>query len=232
MIEHQSTPSNPPVKIHVAIPSRNVAGQELCGGLAVALWKMQRDPRYEVKVKIWPGFGVDVVRNRIVASFLASDAEFLLMLDDDIIPPDDLLAMTAHGCDIVGGLYYGWDLVTGPFIIAYSQTDDGLYARPAVGEVEGTGLQEMTVVGSGCMLLSRRVLAALNPPWFRFVIDAAGGKVLTPEDFQICKRAFSQGFKVWLDTDRVCGHIKDVDLRDVAALAIQSRQSAMFDLLE
>ena len=227
----QTSDSKQPTKIHIAIPSRNLVGRDLCGGLAAALWKMQQDCRYEVGVKIWSGFGVDVVRNRIVAHFLNTDAEFLLMIDDDMIPPDDLLGMTAYECDIVGALYYAWETRIGPFIAAYSRNGDH-YVRPVLGEIENTGLHEMALVGGGCIMLHRRVLETLPAPWFCFETDAAGQNILMPEDFHICREAGRHGLKVFLDTDRICGHIKSVDLRDVATLSTLRKQHALFDLLE
>lgn len=230
---HDFQPSDAaPIKIQVAVPSRNLVGHELCGGLASALCRMRRDPRYEVTVKLWPGFGVDVVRNQIAAAFLATDAEYLLMIDDDMIPPDDLLEMADHGCDIVGALYYAWEPPIGLFVAAYRQDGDGRCIRPALGELENTGLHEAVLLGGGCMMFHRRVLKALPAPWFCFETDETGQNILVPEDFHICREASRRGFKLWLDTDRICGHIKSVDLRDVASLSTLRRQKALFDLLE
>jgi hypothetical protein len=232
MNQTESSDSNQPVKINIAIPSRNLVGYDLCGDLAIALFKMQQDPRYDVSLKIWPGFGVDVVRNQIVAAFLQSDAQFLLMIDDDMIPPDDLLEMAAYDCDIVGALYYAWNIGSGPFVAAYWEESDGQYARPKPGYIENTGLREITLVGGGCIMIHRRVLEAIPVPWFSFETDAAGQKIITPEDFLICRKAISHGFKVFLDTDRVCGHIKRVDLRDVVALSNPRKKNPLLELLE
>ena len=231
MKERKASELSQPVKINIAIPSRNLVGRDLCGGLATALWKMQQDRRYAVTVKIWSGFGVDVVRNRIAAHFLNTDAEFLLMIDDDMIPPEDLLGMTAYDCDIVGGLYYAWENRTGPFVAAYSRNGDQ-YVRPAIGEIENTGLHEMALVGGGCIMFHRRTLETLSAPWFCFETDATGQNILMPEDFHICREAGRHGLKVFLDSDRICGHIKSVDLRDVATLSTLRKQHALFDLLE
>lgn len=219
-------------KIMVAIPSRNLVGHDLCGPLATWLYRQNRDKRYHVELGVGCGFGVDVVRNRIVAGFLVSDAEFLLMIDDDMVPPENLLEMSEHDCDIVGSLYYAWEKGSGPFVAAYYQKESGQYWRPGLGEVEHSGLHEVALVGSGCLLIHRRVLQELPQPWFQFEISDDGQKVLTPEDFLFCQRATQHGFKVFLDTDRICGHIKRVDLRDVASMLIQRKQTALFDLLE
>ncbi len=229
----QTSDSKPPVKIHIAIPSRNLVGYDLCGDLAMALFKMQQDPRYDVSLKIWPGFGVDVVRNKIVAGFLQSDAQFLLMIDDDMIPPDNLLDMTAYDCDVVGALYYAWNLSKGPFVPAYWLDSDGCYVRPKPGYIENTGLREVSHLGGGCIMLHRRVLETIPAPWFSFEIDPTGQKIVIPEDFLICKKAISHGFKVFLDTDRVCGHIKRVDLRDVVVAITNTRKkNPLLELLE
>ena len=87
-------------------------------------------------------------------------------------------------------------------------------------------------MGGGCLLVHRRVLEALSPPWFRFETDGEGRRILTPEDFFFCRNAVAGGFRVFLDTDRICGHIKAVDLRDVVALTTARRREALFDLLE
>jgi hypothetical protein len=224
--------SGRPNKIYIAVPSRNTVGHDLCGELATTLYKMQQDRNYEVTVKIWAGFGLDVVRNRIVAEFLTTGAEFLLMIDDDLIPPEDLLGMADYDCDVVGALCYAWEPRTGPFIVAYSRDGDGRYLRPALGEAEKTGLREVDLVGGGCMMVHRRVMEALPAPWFRFETDADGQKVILSEDFTMCQAAVRRGFKVFLDTDRICGHIKRVDLRDVVALAARRPQNALFGLLE
>ena len=224
--------ANPPIKIHIAIPSRHLTGPELCSGLAEALWKMRQNPRYAVTVKFWPGFGLDVVRNQIVAGILASDTQFLIMVDDDLIPPDDLLEMAEQDCDIVGALCYGWDMKNGPFVVAYHQGDDEQYFRPIPGRTENTGLHEVAFVGGGCMMIHRRVLEALPAPWFYFQIDPDGKKVVLSEDFVFCQNAAKQGFKIFLDTDRVCGHLKKVDLRDIVAQSARRAVSPWVALLK
>ena len=221
-----------PVKVQVAVPSRNPVGYDLCGGLALGLAKMQQNPRYDVEIRMQSGFGVELVRNRIVGEFLRTDREYLLMIDDDMVPPEDLLDMTVHGRDVVGALYYAWDPRKGPFVAAYDRGEDGGYGALTPGEVERQGLREVALVGGGCLLVHRRVLEALSPPWFRFETDGEGRRILTPEDFFFCRNAVAGGIRVFLDTDRICGHIKAVDLRDVVALTTARRREALFDLLE
>lgn len=219
-----------PTGISVAVPSRNAVGQDLCGDLAAALFRMKQDLRYAVTVRIWPGFGLDVVRNRVVAAFLETDDRFLVMVDDDIVPPDDLLDMVAHDADIVGALCYAWAIRSGPFIVAYTRNGDGGYAR--LRGVENTGLRDVALVGGGCFMVHRRVFEALPAPWFRFETDALGAEVVLSEDFVFCREAARRGFRVLLDTDRICGHIKRVDLKDVAALLAARKGNPLFDALE
>ena len=231
MTTQHSAPGRP-VRIHIAIPSRNPVGYDLCGELAMSLMKMRQDDRYAVTIRMVGGFGVDIVRNRIVAEFLETDAQFLLMIDDDMVPPDDLLGMADSGNDVVGALYYAWDPRLGPFVAAYDRGTTTPYSRLVIGDAERTGLREVALVGSGCVMCHRRVFEALPTPWFDFETDAARRNILVPEDYLFCRKAAASGFRIFLDTDRICGHIKKVDLRDVAALVAARKRSALFELLE
>jgi hypothetical protein len=158
------------------------------------------------------GYPVDRVRNQICRKFLESDAEFLLMIDDDIVPPLDVLAMADHDLDVVGALCYAFTPDRGVYSVAYRCDESARYF--GVGqEIEHRGLLEVDLVGSACMMIHRRVLEALAQPYFRMVLDDRLTQISEPEDFYFCRQAKATGFGVWWDTDKPCGHVKKIDLR-------------------
>jgi hypothetical protein len=82
--------------------------------------------------------------------------------------------------------------------------------RPAANELE-----QVDAVGSGCIVIARRVLehqgmkAPFNRKWTEW------GEVECGTDLMFCKRAREAGFTVWAHFAVPCHHINEVDLMDV-----------------
>lgn len=209
MLKHHSGKS-----IFIGIPSRGMTSSPLESRLAMRLVEYANDPDYEVTVRIVCGFPVDVVRNNICEMFLKSSSEYLLMLDDDMVPPRNLLDMAGHEKDVIGGLYYAFLPTRGIYSVAYRIHEDGSVERFDIGSrIEHQGLKAVDLIGTGCMMIHRRVLDALEKPFFRVVADETATTLVDTEDFYFCQKAAKAGFSVYLDTDVPCGHVKQMDLR-------------------
>jgi hypothetical protein len=74
------------LSVFIAIPSRDMVSSGINGRLAMLLVDLARRPDAPA-IEIVPGYPVDRVRNQICKRFLESDAEYLLMIDDDTVPP-------------------------------------------------------------------------------------------------------------------------------------------------
>lgn len=146
--------------------------------------------------------------------------EWLATLDGDMVhPPDIIPRLLSLDASIAGGLY----LLKEPDYTALAghvpeehAPEDVPEKRPTdhpdwkhrsldlrkVGE-DGLGVCDVDVVGSGAMLVHRRVFEALDPPWFvpnRDDLRTMGQN----QDYNLCWRAKRDyGFKVVCDT-RVC----------------------------
>ena len=68
------------------------------------------------------------------------------------------------------------------------------------------------MAGSACLLIHRRVLEALDPPYFRMVLDDDCLLIKNSEDFSFCRKAAAGGFSLWLDTDQPRNHFKALDM--------------------
>jgi len=185
----------------------------ICRGLALLLVDLARRPE-DPLIDIVPGYPVDRVRNLISKRFLESDAEYLLMIDDDVVPPAGVLDMARHGKDVVAGLCYAFIPQRGYYAAAYTPPGEGgRYGRVGIGrEIEGRGLLEIGLAGSACLMVHRRVLERLDPPYFRTELDDEGTYIADSEDFSFCRRAREAGFSLWLDTAQVCSHFKALDM--------------------
>jgi hypothetical protein len=85
--------------------------------------------------------------------------------------------------------------------VVYSHQDEhGWYVA---ANLPREGLTRIHAAGSAGMLIRRRVLEALEDPWFRPAPDAAG----LNEDLYFCQQVREAGFELWCDPALPMGHI-------------------------
>lgn len=163
-------------------------------------------------------WAIAVARNWFANQTIGRGYDYLFMVDDDNpIPPETLKLFLEDDKDIVLApivartagkdgnhrlcafyrMEYSKELENGAFVPHYENIlkfrDEGPLHRIGAG-------------GTGCILIKRKVLEALDakyPRMFEFTSDVAEKyRRVTSEDIQFCERAVDAGFEVWLD-DRV-----------------------------
>lgn len=159
-------------------------------------------------------------RNQLVTAFLASDAEWALMLDADMtFAPDTLERLIAvadqNALPVVGGLCFGGGrsgTVT-PTMYRIERGIDGCTA-PTIGVIEewpDGGLIRVDATGAACLLMHRSILEKIRAayptvtPWFFTGIHA---DTEFGEDFGFCLRVAAVGAQVHVHTGVQCGHSK------------------------
>lgn len=156
-------------------------------------------------------------RNNLVAmatEFLIGDDDVMLFLDDDmIVPPQEtfyrlLKVLDTHpDAGVVGGLYWQRGGTYRPVIqkiIRYEGPDGEVGYLPhwyAPHEITG-GVQQVGIIGGGCMLIPLKALRALMPPVFW--VDGIVGT-----DIHFCVRLNQAGFNAYCDTGLELGHKLD-----------------------
>ena len=162
---------------------------------------------------------VDHCRNTIVKKFLATDCTHLMMIDDDIVPPaKSLERLLFHDKDIVGAVCP----VIGPdkdnkLIKTYNaymtDANDNLiqHAWP-----NSSGLKEVAVVGTGCIMIKREVLAKMNvvAPFLTKYNKQTGIKTMG-EDVAFCRLASDMGISIYADFKLKCKHLKSCNLLEL-----------------
>ncbi|MBS3143388.1 glycosyltransferase family 2 protein [Candidatus Woesearchaeota archaeon] len=145
-------------------------------------------------------------RNILRRYFLENDYDYFLSLEQDVVPPKDVIEkLLSHNKDIVGGLYFylGDDNKTLlPMVWIHHE---GEYARRLrFSEVPKDELIEVITCGLGCVLIKRDVLENIK---FRYE------KGKEPwDDLWFCEDARAKGFKVYVDTSAKCKHfVKGMD---------------------
>ena len=150
-----------------------------------------------------PGRG----RNRAAANFLATDCDYLLFIDSDIIFNRGHIEQLMENADpIVGGIY----CLKQEEVKAVLQTMPGCKGI-AVGRTE-----EVKRIGTGFLRIAREVFEKLKSPaieyvnhgrreWDFFRSGVVDGEWLS-EDWFFCDDARAAGFKVMVDTRVQVGH--------------------------
>lgn len=144
-------------------------------------------------------------RNHLVEMAQVNECEYLLMLDDDMVIPQDLLQrLMKHKKDITGALYFQRGGAYHPVLMHQASGKDGLKGIDFIHHFDqrlrNPGLHEFDIIGGGCMLFKTEVFEKLPKPYFW--IDGIIGT-----DVHICSTLKTAGYKVWADTSIELGHI-------------------------
>jgi hypothetical protein len=192
--------------IYVAILNQG----EIRTDLVQVINMMIQNDSYRIRLSYPVGKPICNNRNTTVQKFLASkDCDYLMMIDSDICPPPNILSLIDFQKDIITPLMFvqqkGMNI---PLFL--HRNKDGIY--DADDYLNKTGLQETDATGTGCIILSRKVLEDIKHP-FRNEYDADGVKILG-NDLSFCQRAKEKGYKVWVHLDYIASHYYVTDLKD------------------
>ncbi len=180
------------------------------------------------------GHRVDRNRDRICFEFmkLKTKPEWLLMIDSDMIHPEELaIRLTAWQVPIVGGLYFHRGKTHDPFAFTKSKIalgsdmfqrerqqwlpkrdevwdflkEHGVPDRDGpiiIGNPGEIGLHEVDAVATGAMLIHRSVLEHMPTPWFEYRKEAHS------EDLIFCDEAkYWYDIPVYCDFSTISGHM-------------------------
>ena len=198
----------------VSIPSFDRSVKSLCAesvGNAVerASWD---DLLGEVVHRYVGGYDVACARNEMARGALAAKADYLWMVDSDMVVPDEALArLLSDGVPVATG-WYVRGAGDGDMTCAAKRGSTGFIASWRASELvekrtRGVELLEVKGNGLGCALVRTDVFERIARPWFRFT-DHGDGTVLG-EDYWFCQRCADAGIPVYVDLRVACGHIHD-----------------------
>ncbi len=224
--------------VAVAVPHGRETSSILADiGRSRALLKPHTDPRTDKPIYVHPhpfmviGDEYARGRNELVHLLFRAEAEmkmtwdYVLWLDDDVIPPDNVVeALLAHDVALCSGLYF---MRKAPYLpSAYVKVSDPDYSHRFwnITAFPESGLMEVDACGMGCVLIAMEVFRRMPEPWFAWVVpdvqrpDPVGRKQLEAEwqrldhkgigeDFFFFTKAAQYGYRLSLDTGVLCGHV-------------------------
>jgi len=219
-------------KIHVVIPVRPADGINVELAKCLSLWYGE-GISWSYLADHMGGF-IECTRANISHTFKEeSDCEYLLMIDNDMVPPLELPYLLArHKEAVVGSCAMGVSAKFGPMLCFTKEDKEGnqrfvtaMYEDD--GEIKDTlipkkGLLEVSHVGTGAMMVRRDVVESFDyepgdiPFYVPEEIRSKGfktGVLLKGEDIVFCEQVQKKGFKVYVDLEAHCGHQKQIALK-------------------
>lgn len=164
------------------------------------------NPRFEFFIKTCGRMHVHVAREELGKTALDMNAQYLFMIDDDMVAPDDLFErLYAADKDIVAPLAFTRNFPHKPVMYSCIEGWDSViqkehFINHAVINYPKDKLVQCDAVGFGAVLIKTEVLRGTNQPWFM-------NPNTTGEDINFCYQAKKNGFKTWMDTRVKLGHL-------------------------
>jgi hypothetical protein len=177
---------------------------------------------------------IAAARNALCERALADDADYLVMLGDDVLPPANmLLSMLAsvgkdlpveHGqtarCSLLTGVYWTKSYPTEPYL--WNGLLEGSYTDWKVGE-----LFPVDLAGCDALIIETAILREIPRPWFSTDWTFEPGQRVSPiatEDFYFYTKARKHGFRLFCDTVIQCWH-EDRDTGQLFGLTVAMPQA-------
>lgn len=156
-----------------------------------------------VMVSFARGAAISGNRNNISEAALENKVDWVLYLDDDhILHGDTLLKLLAADKDVISAHYVKRQHPFGPVILD-AELPDRSFTWKQLHPKE-SGVVSVAAVGAGCLLVKRKVLEALDRPFWTLgqIHPASWG-----DDLDFCSRVRKAGFEVHVDLDNPIGHL-------------------------
>jgi len=199
--------------IYVAVLNQGYIRVEL----VFLLINMFQQKKYKIFLDTPAGKPIEHNRNVIVQNFLKSGYDYLLMLDNDIIPPMNVIELADHEKDIVGMVCFAFKAKPNrimPLVLEYKGKNEDGRASYNIPDLENKdGLIEVDAVGTGAIMIHRRVFEHkdMKHPFQNYWNE--DGIRTEGLDLSFCRRAKEAGFKVWADLNMVASHWTELDLK-------------------
>lgn len=227
------------IRVLVGLPHEGMTGSEAycnrlsnfkhLGHLEEKGKLLKSNPRFEFLQYTCGRMHAFVAREEMAKAAIASNCDYLFMIDDDMTAPDDLFEkLYADDKDIVAPLAFTRNYPHKPVMYSCIEGWDSVlqkdyFVNHAVMNYPKDKLVQCDAVGFGAVLIKAEVLKKVPEP--RFMSTCGTG-----EDILFCYRAKKYGFTTWMDTRLKLGHISHpLIVTEAYVLAQRAQQNPDFD---
>jgi len=167
----------------------------------------RQNPVFKLKYSVIIGSRqIHFARNGLVRAGQEAGMDYMAFIDADMTFPQNVLHKLYFASKDICGVLYKGRIKPHPYNVFYFK-DEGKEIPSIVGVDENwvspkSQLFEADGVGSGVILIRKRVFQELPTPWFFYEKGHS-------EDIMFCMLAKKHGFKVHIHTEPRCGHVGD-----------------------
>jgi len=199
------------MRIMVSCPSNRYPDWDMMATLHQAIF-VALHQGYMVDFRV-PNFGTSnmaFARQKELARFLKTGADFLFMVDDDVsVPKHTLTRLASHDKDIVGGVVRKKQKMCQVCADVVGSLDDNLRKKRMV---------RANSVGTGCTMVKRALVERMIGHFPELEYDLNGethyglfmpmivDRRIILCDYAFCERAKTVGAEIWLDHEILCTH--------------------------
>lgn len=206
------------MKILVAVPTF----ENIYPDTFKAIYGLNRGD-HDVAFNFVRGYDCATARNRIAQEALDEKADYVLMVDNDVVLPcDALLNLTDNLKEVCLGYYAHRDtdnIYRGRTCVCRLFDKDGhkYFNYPLESEYTADDMRsfredetykiQIHGGGMGCAFIKTDVFKRLDYPWYDWVNYADDHRGMLSEDLFFCEKCKKAGIKIYTDTRVGCGHM-------------------------
>lgn len=169
------------------------------------------------------GYDCATARNAIAQKAMDGGADYVLMVDNDVVLPEDaLLNMLDDPKDVCLGYYAHRNtdnIYNGSTCVCklYMENGEKYFNYPLESEYTASELADLRDRGEykiqihgggmGCALISTDVFRKLKYPWYDWVNYDDAHRGMLSEDLYFCELCRQAGIPIYTDTRAGCGHM-------------------------
>lgn len=169
------------------------------------------------------GYDCATARNRIAQMALDKGVDYVLMVDNDVtLPRDVLVSMLDDPKDVCLGYYAhrnADNLYTGRVSVCRLADEQGEYyfnypleseyKAEEMNEMKERGIHKVQIHGGGmgCAFIKTEVFRIIDYPWYDWVNYADEHRGMLSEDLYFCECCKRMGIPIFTDTRAGCGHL-------------------------
>lgn len=169
------------------------------------------------------GYDCATARNKIAQRACDEDADYVLMVDNDVVLPDDTLVnMLDDLKDVCLGYYAHRDadnIYRGRTSVCKLYQPDGTkyfnypldseYTAEELRDLRDTGVTKLQIHGGGmgCAFINTNIFRSIPYPWYDWVNYPGEKRGMLSEDLYFCELCRKARIQIYTDTRIGCGHM-------------------------
>jgi len=193
------------IKILIAVPTF----ENICPETFKSIYDLKKPKNCRVDFRYIRGYDCARARNEIVNLVKKSNYDYVLMVDSDVILPENaLVCLMEDSPNVVVGAYPRKRDPSKSEVFGIEKADYSDENRLQIDFLKKYMCNRIEIrgAGAGCLLIKASIFDELKYPYFKYVVYNAKGSFLS-EDLYFCEAVRKLNYKIYVDTRVICKHV-------------------------